>query len=67
MINKIETHVRTYEVQGTAINGLHDDADDLVISAHHIQSNFVILDFHGRTVTVVAKDLERAIRNATNH
>ena len=67
MIHKIETHVRSYEVQGTAINGLHDDADDLIVSAHHIQSDFVILDWHGRTIIVVADDLMRAIRNATNH
>ena len=67
MISKIETHVRSYEVQGTAINGLHNDADDLVVSAHRIQNDFVILDWHGRTITVVARDLEKAIRNATNH
>lgn len=67
MIHKIETHVRTYEVQGTPITGLHDDADDLIVSAHRNARNLVILDWHGRTIAVVANDLDRAIKNATNH
>ena len=67
MINKIETHIRSYEVQGAEIKGLHNDADDLIVTAHRIFKDRVILDWHGRTITVVADDLIKAIRNATNH
>jgi hypothetical protein len=67
MINSIETRIRSYEVQGEPIKGLPNDADDLIVSAHRIQNDFVILDWHGRTITVSANDLERAIKNARNH
>ncbi len=67
MINSIETRIRSYEVQGEPIKGLHNDADDLIVSAHRITSDFVVLDWHGRTITVTASDLERAIKNAKNH
>ena len=67
MIRKIETRLRAYEINGTEVKGLPKDADDVIISAHHIFRNLVIIDFHGRTVTVSANDLKRAIDNATNH
>lgn len=67
MICKIETSIRSYEINGQEITGLHNEADDLIISAHHIRNEFVIIDFHGRNVTVCARDLERAIRNVVNH
>ncbi len=67
MISKIETHLRSYEVNGEAITGLPNDADDLIVSAHRIQTSLVVLNWHGCTITVNASDLEKAIRNATNH
>lgn len=67
MITKIETHVRSYEVCGQEVKGLPNEADDLIVSAHHIRNSFVVLDWHGRTITVAASDLEKAIKNATNH
>jgi hypothetical protein len=67
MINKIETHLRTYEISGEAVAGLPNEADDLIVSAHRIRNELVVLDWHGRTITVVARDLHKAIQNATNH
>jgi hypothetical protein len=67
MISKIETSIRTYEIENTPVTGLPNDADDVVVSAHRFRRDFVILDWHGRTVTVAASDLKRAIDNATNH
>lgn len=67
MIRKIETRIRSYEVEGTPITGLHNRADDLIVSAHRNRKDFVILDWHGRAITVAASDLQRAVQNATNH
>ena len=67
MITKIETRIRSYEIGGQEVTGLHNDADDVIIEAHRCRNEFVIIDFHGRSVTVCARDLERAIRNAQNH
>jgi hypothetical protein len=66
-IRAIETRLRSYEVNGEEVKGLPNEADDVIITAHHIWPHFVIIDFHGRTVTVAASDLKRAIDNATNH
>ena len=67
MITAIETRLRSYEVQGEPLKGLHNKSDDLIVAAHRIYNDRVVLDFHGRTITVVADDLRKAIRNATNH
>jgi hypothetical protein len=67
MISTIETRLRSYEVMGEPIKGLHNDADDLIVTAHRIRKDFVVLDWHGRTITVAANDLQKAIQNATNH
>lgn len=64
---KIETKLDPTEINGTAITGLPNDADQVIVSAHWNINSFVVIDFHGRTVTVVADDLRRAITNATNH
>lgn len=67
MIRKIETRLRTYEVNGEEVKGLPNDADDLLVQAHWNRNEMVVIDFHGRNVTVAADDLRRAIVNATNH
>lgn len=64
---KIETKIDPVEINGTAICGLPNDADQVIVSAHWNINRFVVIDFHGRTVTVLADDLQRAIRNACNH
>ncbi len=64
---KIETRIDPVEINGTAISGLPQDADQVIVSAHWNINRFVILDFHGRNITVLADDLQRAIKNATNH
>jgi hypothetical protein len=64
---KIETRLDAIEVSGAEVKGLPNDADQLIVSAHRIYNRLVILDFHGRNVTVSANELERAIQNARNH
>lgn len=64
---KIETKIDAVEVNGEPITGLSNDADQLIVSAHRIYNSLVILDFHGRNITVSGPELERAIRNARNH
>ena len=41
-------------MQGEPIKGLHNESDDLIVAAHRIYNDRVVLDFHGRTITVVA-------------
>ena len=64
---KIETRIDPVEIMGTAISGLPNEADQVIVSAHWNINRFVVIDFHGRNVTVLADDLERAIKNARNH
>ena len=64
---KIETKLDPVEINDTEVKGLPNDADKVIISAHWNMNQWVIIDFHGRTVTVNARDLQRAITNATNH
>ena len=64
---KIETRLDPVEINGTEIKGLPQDADQVIISAHWNVNRFVVIDFHGRTVTVLASELKRAIQNAENH
>lgn len=63
----IETKIDAVEVQGESITGLPKEADQLIVSAHHVYPTLVVLDWHGRNITVSADELERAIRNACNH
>jgi hypothetical protein len=67
MIRKIETRLRSYEINGEEVKGLPNDADDLLVLGHWNRKEFVVIDFHGRNLTVAADDLVKAIRNATNH
>lgn len=64
---RIETRIDPTEVQGEAITGLPNEADQLIVSSHHIYNSLVILDWHGRNITVSAEDLRRAVENAKNH
>jgi len=67
VITKIETRIRSYEINGQEVKGLPSDVDDLIVSAHRIRNDLVILDLHGNKIAVSARDLNRAIQNATNH
>ena len=64
---KIETRIDPVEINGQEVTGLPNEMDQMIVRAHWIKNRWVIIDFHGQSVTVVADDLERAIRNARNH
>ena len=64
---KIETRLDPREINGEEIKGLPNDADQVTVSAHWNSNCFVVINFHGRSVTVFGDELERAIRNARNH
>jgi hypothetical protein len=64
---KIETRIDPVEIDGGEISGLPKDSDQVSVSAHWNVNRFVVILFHGVSVTVLAKDLTRAIQNATNH
>ena len=64
---KIETRLDPVEINGSAVEGLPNEADQVIVSAHHIRNRWVIINFHGKAVTVRARELQGAIANATNH
>lgn len=64
---KIETRLDPYEIEGRERTGLSKESDALSVKAHWNRSAFVILEWRGHSITVLAKDLKRAIDNATNH
>jgi hypothetical protein len=64
---KIETRIDPYEIDGKEVYGLAQDTDQLSVKAHWNINRFVVLEWHGKSFTVSADQLERAIKNATNH
>ncbi len=64
---KIESSINPVEIEDTEVRGLPNDADALLVKAHHIFNRLVILDWRGHSITVSATELEQAIRNARNH
>ena len=68
MVTKIETEITIYEVNGKtdyADHGL-SSSDTLSILSHGIYNDRLILDFGCKKITVLAKDLQKAIMNACN-
>jgi hypothetical protein len=64
---KIETRLDPVAIMGDPVKSLPNEADAVVVSAHHIYKTWITIDFHGRNVTVDADELRRAITNACNH
>ena len=62
----IETKIDPVEIDDSRLQGLPNDADQLIVKAHRIDSRAVVLDWRGHSVTVYAEELRRAIQNATN-
>lgn len=59
VINKVPV----YEIDG------NDDIKDnpsIEVKSHWNYKNLIVLNIFGKEITVVAKDLEKAIQNATN-
>lgn len=63
----IETRFDPCEINGRPIEGLPTSDDQILVRAHHIHNEFVIIEFHGESCTVLAADLLKAIKNAMNH
>lgn len=61
---KTESKVTGYEVDGVECKGL--DMPALSVSSHGIRNDRVVLEFGGKRITVVARDLNAAVSNATN-
>lgn len=57
MTTNIETKITAYEIDG----------NEVVVSAHWSNNEMVVLKVQGKSVTVAADELVRAVKNATNH
>ncbi len=57
---KVKSEVRLYD------ENTETQEEKLTVSSHWNQNELVGLDIGGRVLYVVAKDLEAAIKNATN-
>ena len=64
---KIETRIDPVEINGEKIKGLPQENDQVIVSAHWNMNYLVVIQFLGKTVTVSANDLVKAIQNAQNH
>jgi hypothetical protein len=62
---KVRNEIRLYEKDGVKVGGFMDAPPPLVVSSH-FQRDFVQIELNGSRIAVVARDLERAIQNATN-
>ena len=59
---KIQTAVDVYEIDGLDVAG-----KKVIVLSHWNDNRRVVLAIGDTKYTVIADDLERAIRNATNH
>ncbi len=64
---KIVTSIDPVEIDGQERKALPVEGDVLQIKAHWCRNDLVVLDWRGHSITVLAQDLERGIRNARNH
>ena len=64
---KIITKLNPLEFDGEERKGLPNEADELHVISHWNYRDRIVLDWRGHSITVVADELERAIRNAINH
>jgi len=67
MAIEIVTKIDPLEFDGAECKGLPNEAGELHIKSHWNRNALVVLDWRGHSITVLADDLERAIRNARNH
>lgn len=63
---KVINEVEPYEVDGSEVNGLKSSKKLLAVESHWNRNEFVILDYDGKSITVLARDLISAINNSTN-
>jgi hypothetical protein len=63
----IETRIDAIEIDGKDVEGLPEEENQLCVKAHWNVNRFVVLEFQGKSVTVSASQLLKAISNATNH
>ncbi len=62
---KVTCEVKVYEVDGKEAK--HSPSDEpVIVSSHWNYRDRVVLTLNGKSVTVLADDLEKAINNATN-
>ena len=64
---KIETRIDPCEIDGKDVEGLPQEANQVIVRAHWNRNRWVVIEFRGRSVTFSAAELNRAIQNATNY
>ncbi len=63
----IVTTIDPIEVDTKEVKGVSDKSDVLRVGSHWNRNDLVILEWRGGSITVLARDLQRGIVNATNH
>jgi hypothetical protein len=64
--NKIEIYEMSVKGEEVKLAGVGPGRKELIVKSHWNNTNKVILDFEGTQITVLADELNAAIRNATN-
>lgn len=62
---KVECIVKVYEVNNKEVAPQMGDAFDIYVKSHFDNNKLVVISVGDHEFTVVARDLEAAIRNAT--
>jgi hypothetical protein len=62
----VKNEVEVYEIDGEETKTLKSQKESLIIKNHWNRWAFVVIKYKDTTITVIADDLERAIKNAQN-
>ena len=61
---KVTNELKTYDETAPLLHGSNNDP--VFVRSHWVDRDMVVIEFCGKSVTVLAADMIRAINNATN-
>jgi len=63
---KVTNEVKTYDETAMLLHGSNSNNDPVFVRSNCVDSEMVVIEFYGKSVTVLADDMIRAINNAMN-
>lgn len=65
---KVENFIKVYEIDRCEVQSDFSDSPQVKVSSHWIYDDRVVIKCgDGQSFTVLVKELEKAVRNASNH
>lgn len=62
---KVEVHICEIDGKDVPIGSISDEPEHVTIRSHWVQSNYVIIEYKGKSITVAADDITKAIQNCS--